>query len=120
MPRLRRETRRFRRRAISSLILAIELFNRPQDAARTEAVLILLQHAFEMILNAAIYQQRRTIFGRVEQISYTFERCLGIARSDLGILNEGQAVTLRILDGLRDCASHNLVDLTEQTLYVHA
>lgn len=119
MPRLRRETTRFKRRAINSLLLAIELFNHPHDAGRTEAVLILLQHAFEMLLKAAIYQARGTIFDPGEGISYRFDKCLGIARSDLGILNEDQAVTLSILDGERDCAAHNLLDLTEQALYVH-
>jgi hypothetical protein len=119
MPRLRRETKRFKRRAINSLLLAIELFNRPHDAGRAEAVLILLQHTFEMLLKAAIYQARGTIFDAGERISYRFDRCLGIARSDLRMLDEDQALTLSILDGERDCAAHNLLDLTEQALYVH-
>jgi HEPN domain-containing protein len=61
MVRLRRDTRRFKRRAINSLLLAIEMFNRPHEAGRTEAVLMLLQHAFEMCLKAAIYEKRRAI-----------------------------------------------------------
>ena len=120
MPRLRRETRRYKRRAINSLILAIELFNRPQEVGRIEAVLMLLQHAFEMLLKAAIYERRGTIFPPRERISYGFDRCLGIARSDLEILNEDQAMVLSILDGLRDFAVHSLLDLTEQALYVQA
>ena len=110
MPRLRRETRRFKRRAIDSLILAIELFNRPQGAGRIEGVLILLQHAFEMLLKSTIYQVRGTIFETGEDISYGFDKCLGIARSDLHILNEDEACTLSTLDGLRDCVAHYLLD----------
>jgi hypothetical protein len=72
-----------------------------------------------MILKARIYQARGTVFEPGEQISLRFDKCLGIARSDLGILNEDQALTLSILDGERDCAAHNLLDLTEQALYVH-
>ena len=119
MPRLRRETRRFKARAIASLILAIELFNRPHEVGRSEAVVILLQHSFEMLLKAAIYQQRGTIFDQKESISHTFARCIGIARGDLHILDEEQSLTLSNLDGLRNCASHNLLDLTEQSLYLH-
>ena len=119
MVRLRRDTRRFKRRAVNSLLLAIEMFNRPHEVGRTEAVLILLQHAFEMILKATIYEKRGTICESRVSISFGFDRCLGIARSDLRILNEEQAQTLSILDGLRDCAAHNLIDLTEQALYVH-
>jgi hypothetical protein len=119
MVRLRRDTRRFKRRAINSLLLAIEMFNRPHEAGRTEAVLMLLQHAFEMCLKAAIYEKRRAISDSRASISFGFDKCLGIARSDLRILNEEQAQTLSILDGLRDCATHNLIDITEQALYVH-
>jgi hypothetical protein len=119
MGRLRRDTRRFKQRALSSLLLAIEMFNRPYNVGRTEAVLILLQHAFEMLLKASIYQERQTVSDSKISIAWGFDKCLGIARSDLNILNEDQAQTLSILDGLRDCATHNLIELTEQALYVH-
>jgi hypothetical protein len=119
MTRFRRDTRRFRRRALNSLVLAIEIFNRPYGSGRTEAVLILLQHAFEMFLKAAIYEKRGTIFDSNENISFKFDKCLGIAKSDLNVIDEDQAQTISILDGLRDCAAHNLIDLTEQALYIH-
>lgn len=119
MGRLRRDTKRLKHCALNSLLLAIEMFNRPHDVGRTEAVLMLLQHAFEMFLKAAIYEQRGTISESRTSITFGFERCLGIARSDLHILDEEQAQTLSILDGLRDCAVHNLIELTEQALYVH-
>lgn len=120
MGRLRQDTRRFKRCALNSLLLAIEIFNRPRDMGRKEAVLMLLQHAFEMFLKAAIYEKRGTIYESRIGIALKFDKCLGIARSDLCILNEDQSQTLSILDGLRDCAAHNLLDLTEQALYVHS
>ena len=120
MTRLRRETRRFKKRAVASLILAIELFNRPNETARTEAVLILLQNAFEMLLKAAILEQRGTVFERRSRLSHTFEKCLAIARSDLGLLNDDMARQLRTLDGLRDCATHYLIAMPEEALYVQA
>ena len=120
MLQLRRETRRFRSRAVNSMVLAIELFNRPHEGGRTEVVLLLLQHAFEMLLKAAIFQKRGTIFDKGEGLSHRFNRCLTIARSDIGILDADQVSTLAILEGLRNFAAHNLIDLTEQVFYLHS
>lgn len=117
---MRRETIRFKRQALRALVLAIELFNRPHNTSRTEAVLFLLQHAFEMLLKAAIYQDRRTVHEPRSKLTYRFDKCLGIARSDLGILTEDQANTLSILDGYRDCATHYLLELSEEGLYLQA
>jgi len=120
MPRLRRETSRFKRQGFNSLLLAIELFNRPHNTSRTEAVLFFLQHAFEMLLKAAIYQERRTVHVPRSQLTYRFDKCLAIARSELGILTEDMATTLSILDGYRDCAMHYLLEMSEEGLYLQA
>ncbi len=119
MVRLRRDTRKFKVRAVNSLLLAIEIFNRPHDMGRTESVLILLQHAFEMLLKGAIHQQRGTIYEKTEDTSYGFTRCRNIAYSELHIITEDESCSLAILCGLRDCAMHNLVDLSEDSLYLH-
>ena len=116
---MRQNTRRLRQRALNSLILAIELFNRPQDQGRVEGTLILLQHAFEMILKAKIWEERQAISERGSRTSHTFDKCLGIARSDFGIIDEDEARTLSIIDGLRDCAAHNLLEISEDNLYLH-
>jgi hypothetical protein len=113
-------TSRFKRQAINSLVLAIELFNRPYNTSRTEAVLVFLQHAFEMLLKAAIYQERRTVHELRSSITYRFDKCLAIARSDLGIITEDVATTLSILDGFRDCATHYLLEMSEDGLYLQA
>ena len=54
MPRVKRDVSELKKRAINSLVLGIELFNRPHDDGRAEGVLILLHHAFEMLLKAVI------------------------------------------------------------------
>jgi hypothetical protein len=118
--RLRRQTRRFLRRAVHSLVLATELFNRPHDIGRPETVVILLQNAFEMLLKGAIFERRSTVFEPGSRISHTFEKCLAIGRSDLGLLTEDMARQLRILDGLRDSATHYLVTIPEEWLYIHS
>ena len=87
MARLRQNTRRLKERALASLVLAIELFNRPQEMGRVEGTLILLQHALEMLLKASIWEERGTITERRGRISHTCDKCLGIARSDLGIID---------------------------------
>lgn len=51
---MKRQARLLLNKATDSLILAIEYFNRPIDRGRVTAVLILLDHAFEMLLKAAI------------------------------------------------------------------
>ena len=51
---LKRDVTELKRRAVNSLVLGIELFNRPHDQGRSESVLILLHHAFEMLLKAII------------------------------------------------------------------
>jgi hypothetical protein len=51
---MKREARLLRNKATNSLLLAIGHFNRPSDLGRTEAVLIFLDHSFEMLLKACI------------------------------------------------------------------
>ncbi len=120
MARLYRNTTQLKRHAIESLILAIELFNRPHEVSRIEGVVIFLQHAFEMLLKAAIYQDRRTIHEPRSNLTYRFDKCLAIAHSDLAILLDDEVLNLTILDGYRDCAMHHFLDMSEECLYVYA
>jgi hypothetical protein len=117
---MKRQVRQFKERAINSLILGIEAFNRPYERGRVEAVLIWLNHAFEMLLKAAIVEQRGSVEDARTGQSYTFQKCLNIAQSDLGLLDEDAGMTLSIINDLRDCAMHNVVEVSEQLLYTHA
>ena len=51
---MKRETKYLLAKATDSLVISIEHFNRPWDRGRVDAVLIFLDHAFEMLLKAAI------------------------------------------------------------------
>jgi hypothetical protein len=51
---MKKEVRLLRTKAIESLLLSIEHFNRPSDTGRVHAVLILLDHSFEMLFKAII------------------------------------------------------------------
>ena|ERR1035437_4330399 len=98
MSRLKRDVAPLLDRSIASLTLAIELFNRPSELARTHSVLILLQHAFESFLKAAILQRTGRLRERTDRYTYSFDRCLQIAEGDIKLLTKDERTTLSILD----------------------
>lgn len=51
---MKREARLLLDKACDSLVLSIELFNRPSDRGRVSSTLIQFDHGFEMLLKAAI------------------------------------------------------------------
>jgi len=51
---VKREVRLLLKKAVNSLILSVDHFNRTWDTGRVEATLIMLDHSFEMLLKAAI------------------------------------------------------------------
>ena len=119
---MRKEVRQLREKALGGLVLAIEHFNRPWDRGRTEAVLILLDHAFEMLLKAAIRHRQGAIRKPREKQTIGFGACVRKALTDakLKFLSEEQALTLQAINGLRDAAQHYLVDVSEHQLYFYA
>jgi hypothetical protein len=112
--------RELKGRALESLSLAIELFNRPAECLRTDGVLILLHHALEMLLKAAIYEKRGRLHEPRSRETYKCLKCVAIAQSDLGIVSSSNATYLRILSGLRDHSVHYYHVLSEGMLYVQA
>ena len=107
-------------RAIDSLVLGIELFNRPHDRGRPEAVLILLHHAFEMLLKAIIKDRTGAIHLKEGTHTYGFDKCLDIAQHEIGLLSSDERITLSILDAHRDVAVHYYQELSEDLLYMQA
>jgi hypothetical protein len=102
VPRLKRDVGPLLQKAIDSLTLAVELFNRPSEVRRVHGVLILLQHAFEMLLKAVIFQRTGHVHDASQRYSYGFDRCLAIATEDLKVLTKDERATLSILDAQRD------------------
>jgi hypothetical protein len=107
-------------RSIESLTLAIEIFNRPSEIARTHAVLILLQHSFELLLKALILKKTGRVHEPDGRFSYSFARCLTIATEELKALTPDERSTLAILDAQRDQAAHYYAEVSEDLLYIHA
>ena len=119
---MKRETKYLLRKATDSLVLSIEHFNRPSDRGRVAAVLILLDHAFEMLLKAAIVHRGGKIQKPGESQTIGFDECLrkGLSDGRIKFLREEQVQQLQALNNLRDGAQHYLIDLSEQHLYIHA
>jgi len=118
---MKRETRLLLEKAGDSLVLSIELFNRPYERGRASATLILLDHAFEMLMKAAIIHRGGKIREPRETETIGFDKCVRRSFTDgrIKYLEEEQALLLQTINGLRDAAQHHLLDISEGQLYIH-
>lgn len=116
------EARLLLEKASDSLLLGIEKFNCPFERGRVTSVLISLDHAFEMLLKASILHRGGRIRKRGASETLGFDACVRVALSDgkTRFLSEEQALTLQMLNGLRDAAQHHLITIQESQLYIHA
>ena len=119
---MKKEVRQLREKAVSALVLSIEHFNRPWDRGRTEAVLIMLDHSFEMLLKAAIRHRQGRIRKPREKQTIGFNACVrkGLTDANLKFLSNEQALTLQTINGQRDATQHYLLDMSEHQLYFYA
>lgn len=117
-----RESQALRDKAIDSLILAVELFNRPSDRGRRCGVLIWLDHAFEMLMKAALIYRGHPIRVKGQPKTFSSETCLRriLDQGDLRFITEDQANLLRALNTLRDGEQHHYVEVAEESLYLLA
>lgn len=119
---MKREARLLLEKGCDSVLLSIEFFNRPHDRGRVSSTLILLNHAFEMLLKAAIVHKG----GRIREVranqTIGFDTCVrrGLTTGGQKFLSEEQALLLQSINGLRDAAQHDLLEISEGQLYVHA
>jgi hypothetical protein len=118
---MKREPKLLLQKACDSLLLSVELFNRPHDRGRVSATLIHLDHAFEMLLKAAIVHRGGRIREKRAKETIGFNACVrrGLSDGKIKFLTEEQALTLQTINGLRDAAQHHLLDIAEGQLYLH-
>ena len=119
---MRYEAKILLEKAVDSLILSVEIFNRPHNQGRHTTSLILLDHSFEMLLKAAIIHRGGVIREkRGDKNTIGFDACLRKAVSDgkIKFLSEEQVLTLQAINGQRDAAQHHVLKMSEQQLYVH-
>ena len=119
---MKKEAKLLLEKAIDSLTLSVEHFNRPWDRGRTHTVLILLDHSFEMLLKAAILHRGGKIRDPRAKQTVGFDACVRKALSDANVkfLTEEQVLLLQAMNSLRDAAQHHLLDISEQHLYIQA
>lgn len=119
---MKKEVKHLYNKAVDSLVLSIELFNRPNDTARVHGVLIMMDHSFEMLLKASILHKSGKIKERRATNTIGFASCVRKSFSDdeIKFLNEDEVLTLQSLNGLRDAAQHYTLEISEQHLYFQA
>lgn len=117
-----KEVKHLYQKAIDSLTLSIELFNRPNDCGRVQGVLIFMDHSFEMLLKASLIHKGGKIKEKGAKETIGFSSCIRKSFSDatLKFLKEEQVLTLQTLNGLRDASQHYILEMSEQYLYFQA
>lgn len=119
---MKRETKLLLEKAVNALILSIDHFNRPSDRGRVEAVLIFLDHSFEMLLKSAILHRGGRIFEKGSAHSLGFNTCVrrSLSKGTICFLSEEQALLLQTINSLRDATQHHLLNISEGQLYIQA
>lgn len=119
---MKREAKFLLDKAINSLILSVDHFNKASDVGRGEAVLIFLDHSFEMLLKAALIERGASIREKGAKNTIGFDHCIrkALTEGDVQFLTEDQALSLQIINNYRDAAQHYLLDISEQLLYTTA
>ncbi|SFO87796.1 DUF3644 domain-containing protein [Amycolatopsis rubida] len=119
--KLKQDVRVLRGKALASLTSAVEAFNSPHDLGRISRVLLQLQHAFEMLLKAALVHGGTKVFDPSTGRSIGFDKCVRLAAGDPHLkLSDADAGTLRAIDAMRDDEQHWFNHVSEQLLYLHA
>jgi hypothetical protein len=119
---VKKEARVLLTKSLDSLVLSIERFNSPWDRGRQEVMLILLDRAFELLLKSAILHKGGRIREPREKETIGFDKCVRKCVSEEGVkcLTNEQALTVQIVNSLRDAAQHYMVHVSEQQLYLYA
>jgi hypothetical protein len=117
---VKHETKILLGKACDSLILSIEFFNRPHEIGRVTTTLILLDHAFEMLLKASILQRGGPIREKGENQTIGFDKCVRTCLSNgkVKFINEEQALIMQGINILRDAAQHHILYVSENQFYM--
>lgn len=99
---------------------SIVAFNGLDDDGRVTEVLLRMQHAFEMLMKAALNQQGTSVFDKKTGKSVGLDKALNLAANDQKIkLSTNEAGLIRTLDAMRDEEQHWYMNVDEAILYVH-
>jgi hypothetical protein len=73
-----------------------------------------------MLLKAVLFEKTGRIHGPREKKNYGFERCLNLCQFTHNIVDKDEALILRNLNGFRDAAVHDILEISEGLFYGHA
>ncbi|QOW18621.1 hypothetical protein INQ41_07840 [Lysobacter ciconiae] len=117
--KLKREAKTLKANAIASLKRGLEAFNSHNDDGRSEAVLLMLQHASEMLVKALLVLKGQSVFDKAKGTSIGIERAVSIAQAR-GWIYGAQGGAIRVIDAMRDQAQHWMIVVPEDTLYINS
>ncbi|AEM51047.1 hypothetical protein [Stenotrophomonas maltophilia] len=117
--KLKREAKTLKAKSIASLKRGLEAFNNHDDDGRPESVLLMLQHASEMLAKALLVQKGQDVFDKEKGTSIGIDKALNIAQSK-GWMSAAQAGAIRVIDAMRDQAQHWMIVVPEDALYINA
>ena len=119
---MKREAKLLLQKATNSMIVCVDHFNRVSDTGRPEIVLILLDHAFEMLLKASLVERGAKIREKGEENTIGFDHCVrkALTEGNVRFLTDDQALTLQIINNYRDAGQHYMLDISEELLYTTA
>lgn len=122
MPRESYDVRTLRAKAIASLRTGVVAFNGLEEDARVTRVLLHLQHAFEMLLKAALLAAGdQAVFDKKKRMAIGMEAAVKRSQQQPAIrLTAEEAGTIRVLDNLRDGEQHWHQVIEEGMLFLHA
>jgi hypothetical protein len=106
-------------KALASMRRAVKAFNDLDDDGRQTAVMLNIQHAFEMLVKATLTDKKVRVFDKRSGRSIGFEKCSALASEHLRPSQE-QIGLLRAIDASRDDEQHWLATLNEGLLYLHS
>lgn len=119
---MKREAKILFGKAVDSITLMVDRFNGASEVGRSCAVMILLDHAFEMLLKAAILHKGGNIRERGSPKTIGLDASIrkGLTDAAVKFLNDNQALTIQAINGIRDACYHHYVAVSEELLYFHA
>lgn len=118
--KLRSSARILKKKALSSMRLSVSAFNSMSEDGRATSVLLHVQHAFEMLLKAALNQAQVKVFDPKTGRSLGFEAVVRQAQQASSIkLTDEEAGTLRAIDAMRDDEQHWYNEVEEGILFLH-
>lgn len=118
--KLRQSARILKGKALASVRASVIAFNGLDDDGRVTNVLLRMQHAFEMLMKAALNQQGVTVFDKKSGKSIGLDRALNLAQNDPKIkLTNDEAGLIRTVDAMRDEEQHWYTTVDEGILYMH-